>query len=397
MLPALVATPGTHSAAEQTDGAAAVLRAVLDQGPLARTAIVRRTRQSAAAVSRHAADLLAMGLVWQPPEPVEPPRPGRPRIPLDIDTSYHVAAGVHIAVPRLTFSLTDLRGRVVATEHAPRARRPDAVLAEVAARLPGFLRRHAHGRSVLGLGVVTGGWVDPDAGVLVENAALGWRDVWLRRALEQTVRLPVHVEGHARALAHAELLFGQARQAEENVLVHLFVGNAVDAAIATGGVLLRGRRHGAGGIAHLPVPGSAQACPCGRTGCLQVTVSDNAVAERAAADGITPHADLLLLLRAAAEGDPGALELCRSRLRMVARAVRPMLDVISPDAVVVTEAVTLRLPALLPELSRELGGADGVVRGGSFGTDTLAVAAAVPVLAAVYRDPLGLRTAGAAR
>ncbi|RKE17209.1 ROK family protein [Streptomyces sp. TLI_171] len=394
MLPALVARPGPQPVADRPDHAAAVLRAVLDRGPVARTAIVRATGLSAAAVSRHTADLIGMGLLWQPPESAQPPRPGRPSIPLDIDSSHHLAAGVHIAVPHLTFSLTDLRGRVVASAHLPRADRPGEVLGEVAARLPAFLSRHAAGRSVLGLGVVTGGWVDPEAGVLVENAALGWRDVPVRDALRRAVRLPVHVEGHARALAHAEMLFGRVGA---EVLVHLFVGNAVDAAIATGGVLLQGRRHGTGGIAHLPVPGSSRPCPCGRTGCLQATVSDRVLAATAVAEGVVPRADVQLLVRAAHEGDERAVELCRSRLRMVARAVRPMLEVISPHAVVLTEAATLQLPHLLPELSRELGRADNLVRAGSFGPDTLAVAAAVPVLAAVYQDPSGLHTVGSAR
>ncbi|MEU9294357.1 ROK family transcriptional regulator [Streptomyces sp. NPDC048266] len=388
MRPALIATPGGKPAADQPD--AAVLRAILRGGPLARTAIIRETGLSAAVVSRHAAELLAMGLVCEPPEPHRPPRPGRPRIPLDIETAHHVAAGVHIAVPRLTFSLTDLRGNVIAYEHVPRQPQHGAVLQDVAARLPGFLRRHLGGRSVLGLGVATGGWVDPDAGVLVENSALGWRDIPLQRA----VGLPVHVEGHARALAQAELLFGANRGGD---LVHLFVGNAVDAAIATGGVLLQGRRYGAGGIAHLPVPGSAEPCPCGRTGCLQVTVSDRAVARRAVAEGVIPHPDLQLLVRAARAGDVRALDLIRTRLRLIAHAVRPLLDLIRPDDLVLTEFATLRLPRLLDELTRELASGGDQVRTGSFGADTLAVAATAPVLAAVYQDPLGLRTSGGAR
>ncbi|MFF4397346.1 ROK family transcriptional regulator [Streptomyces sp. NPDC001480] len=394
MLPALIATPGRRPVPDRLDGAAAVLRAVLHRGPLARTAIIRRTGLSAAAVSRHTAELLALGLVWQPPRPEQRPRPGRPRIPLDIDTSHHVVAGVHLAVPRLTFSLTDLRGRVIARERVPRQSEPGAVLHDLAVRLPGFLRRYTKGCSVLGLGVVTGGRVDPDAGVLVENAALGWRDVPLRRLLQPVVRLPVHVESHARALARAELLFGTVGGGD---LVHLSVGNAVDAAIATGGDLLQGRGHGAGGVAHLPVPGSVTPCPCGRTGCLQVSVADRTVAERAVAAGITAHADLRLLLRAARKGDERAVELCRSRLRMVAGAVRPMLDVISPDVLVLTEAVTLHLPELLAELRSELGGAGHLVRAGSFGTDTLSMASVAPVLNAVYQDPLGLRTTGSAR
>jgi len=393
MRPALIATPGGRPAADQPD-AAAVLRAILRQGPLARTAIIRETGLSAAVVSRHAAELLAMGLVWEPPEPHRPPRPGRPRIPLDIETAHHVAAGVHIAVPRLTFSLTDLRGTVIAYEHVPRQRQHGAVLQDVAARLPGFLRRHLGGRSVLGLGVATGGWVDPDAGVLVENSALGWRDIPLRRSLQRAVGLPVHVEGHARALAQAELLFGANRGGD---LVHLFVGNAVDAAIATGGVLLQGRRYGAGGIAHLPVPGSAEPCPCGRTGCLQATVSDRAVARRAVAEGVIPHPDLRLLVRAARAGDVRADQVEQRPYRVRDQPQAGAAQVERPDDLVLTEFATLRLPRLLDELTRELTSGGDQVRTGSFGVDTLAVAATAPVLAAVYQDPLGLRTSGGAR
>ncbi|MEY9837942.1 ROK family protein [Streptacidiphilus sp. EB103A] len=395
---ALIATPAPPPVPDRPDGAAAVLRAALRRGPLARTTISRETGLSPAAVSRHAADLMALGLVYEPREQPSAPRPGRPRIPLDIDTGRHLAAGVHIAIPQLTFSLTDLRGRVVAQERAPRRATPAAVLQDVAALLPGFLRRHAGGRSVLGLGVVTGGWVDPESGVLVENSALGWRDVPLRQTLLSATRLPIHVDSHARALAQAELLFGAGQQGD---LVHLFVGNVVDAAIAAGGVLLRGRRNGAGGIAHLPVPGSTTPCPCGGTGCLQATASDRTLAERAVAEGIVPRPELTLVLAAALAGDARALDLCRARLRQIAPAVALLLDMISPDTLVLTEAVTLYLPELLGVLHEEVAArtrqpVEQLVRPSSFGPQALAVAAGTPVLAAVHRDPLALRTARSA-
>lgn len=390
----LIATPSPAPVPGHPDGAAAVLRAALYRGPLARSAISRQTGLSPAAVSRHSAELLALGLVHEPQQPPSEPRPGRPRIPLDIDTSHHLAAGVHIAVPQLTFSLTDLRGRVVAQEQAPRRDTPTAVLQDIAAQLPGFLRRHSGGRSVLGLGLVTGGWVDPDSGVVVENSALGWRDVPLRQTLRSATRLPIHVDSHARALAQAELLFGAGQDRD---LVHLFVGNVVDAAFTAGGATLRGRRHGAGGIAHLPVPGSDIRCPCGGTGCLQATVSDRAVAERAAAAGIVPRPEIGLLLSAAVRGDVRALELCRERLRLIAPSVALLLDMLSPDVLVLTEAVTLRLPGLLPVLHQEVATRTRqpvaqLVRPSSFGALALAVAAGTPVLAAVHRDPLALRT-----
>ncbi|GAA1963277.1 ROK family transcriptional regulator [Kitasatospora viridis] len=394
---ALVADPTPPPVADRPEGATAVLRTVLDHGPVGRGELSRRTGLSPAAVSRYSADLVTLGLVREAAADREPARPGRPRIPLEIDTARHLAAGVHIAGPWLTFALTDLCGRVVAHERIAKPAGADAPW--VAARLPGFLRRHAGGRSVLGVGAVTGGWVDPVLGTVVENAAIGWRGVALRQELERTTWLPVHVEGHAHALAQAECLFGAARGTD---LVHLFVGNVVDAAIVAGATPLRGRRNGAGGIAHLPVPGSTERCPCGAVGCLQATVSDRAVAARAVADGVIDRPDVLLLLAAARDGDARALDLCRTRLRLLAGAVSLLLDLINPQALVLTEAVTVYLPELLPELhaavaARGTRAGEDVVRVGSFGTDTLAVAAAAPVLAAVHQDPLGLRTARSAR
>jgi predicted NBD/HSP70 family sugar kinase len=401
MPPALVAEPTAPPAADRTESATAVLRAALDHGPVARAELSRLTGLSPAAVSRHTADLLALGLVREPDLPKAAPRPGRPRIPLDIDTGQHLAAGVHLAAARLTLSLTDLRGRVVAEERIARCPTSDARrdLREITARLPGFLSRHVGDRSVLGLGAVTGGWVDPERGTVVENAALGWREVPLRQLLERATRLPVHVAGHAQALAQAELLFGAERTAD---LVHLFVGNAVDAAIVAGATLVRGRRNGAGGIAHLPVPGSRVCCSCGAEGCLQATVSDRAFAARAAAAGVIARPELALLLAAARAGEVRALELCRTRLREVAGAVCLLLDLMSPQVLVLTEAVTVHLPELLEVLREEVAargprGGTELVRAGSFGLRAPAVAACAPVLAAVYQDPLGLRTAGSTR
>lgn len=75
---------------------------------------------------------------------------------------------------------------------------------------------------------------------------------------------------------------------------------------------------------------------------------------------------------------------------------------ISPEVLVLTEAVTLRLPELLPYLHRQIAARtrqdpERLVRPSSFGPDVLAVAAGTPVLAAVHQDPMALRTAAAAR
>ena len=147
----------------------------------------------------------------------------------------------------------------------------------------------------------------------------------------------------------AELLFG--RPAARRSLVHLFVGNVVDAALAIAGVVHSGPRSGAGDVAHLPVPDSTAPCPCGRTGCLEATVSDTVLARRAVAAGLIPEADAGLLVDAAAAGDRRADALLRERARAVGRATGLLLEInLNPDLVVITERSSTLQPAYLDEI-----------------------------------------------
>ncbi|MGA5406537.1 helix-turn-helix domain-containing protein [Streptomyces lavendulocolor] len=143
-------------------GAGAVLGAVLDHGPVARSTVARLTGLSPATVSGHSHALVRRGLLREDHPAPGPRGPGRPHVPVDVDTGRHLVAGAHIAVAHTTLSLMDLRGRIVAEDRRPhRGTDPGSVLDGLAARLPGLLAAHGAGRTVLALGAATGHWVDP--------------------------------------------------------------------------------------------------------------------------------------------------------------------------------------------------------------------------------------------
>ncbi|WP_055589317.1 ROK family transcriptional regulator [Streptacidiphilus griseoplanus] len=382
--------------ARRTSSAGTVLRAVLDHGPVARSTVARLTGLSPASVTGICTELLARGLLREAPETAGPRGIGRPHIPLDIDTGRHLVCAAHVAVPHTTLALLDLRGRVVAEERRPhRGLTPDQVLGALAARLPGLLAAHGGGeRSVLGLGVATGGWVDPGSGTVVEHPLLGWRDVPVRRLLAEATGLPVHVDGHSRALVHAEQLFGETRARAS--VAHLFVGNVVDAAFATAGTVHHGPRSAAGAVAHLPVGGSAEPCSCGRTGCLQAAVSERTLLRRGAALGIGDGVSFAGLVALAVDGDPAAVSLFRERARLVGRAAALLLDVLNPEVLVVVEPGVSRLPQCLDDLRAEVRARSWVRRDPehtvvvtSFPGAVLATAGGAVLLDSLYTDPLG--------
>ena len=95
---------------------------MLDHGPIARSSVARVTRLSAASVTGVVSALLERGLMREVPEAAGPPGIGRPHVPLDIQVEGAAVIGVHIAVPRITVSLLDLRGRIIAQIQEPHGR-----------------------------------------------------------------------------------------------------------------------------------------------------------------------------------------------------------------------------------------------------------------------------------
>lgn len=372
--------------ARRSASASAVLRTVLDEGPIARSTVARRTGLSAAAVTGHTAELLRHGLLRELPETGKR-GVGRPHVPVDLDTGRHVAGALHVAVHHATVALLDLRGNVLAQHEEPHdGLAAEDLLARAAEILDDLLLGHAPDREPLGLGVATGGWVDRDSGTVVDHPLLGWRDVPVRDLLTASTGLTVAVDGHARSLVHAEQLFGHPRARDS--VVQLFTGNVVDAAFATGGTVHHGPRSAAGAVAHLPVDDSAEPCRCGRTGCLEATVSEATLARKAG----MPFPELLAL---AGNGDSAAVRMFHDRARLVGQAAALLLDVLNPAVLVVVDRSIAGVPGCLPairdevgERSRRIDSAETVV-GTSFPGTELATAGGAVLLDLLYDDPLG--------
>lgn len=377
---------------QRIDTTAVTLRTILDHGPVARSTIARATGLSPATITGHVAALCSTGLARELPISTVNGL-GRPHVPVDLDLGL-VVGGIHIGLEETTVALLDLRGRVRAQHLAPHGgERPESVVAKAAEALRDLWLQGTPTARLLGVGVATGGWVDPRAGVLAEHVLLGWREVEVAALLQSILDLPVRVDSHARSLARAEQLFGDVRS-RESVLT-LFVGNVVEAAFAIGDDTVRGPRSQAGVVAHLPVPGSDVQCGCGRIGCLQAVVSERRVIQLALEAGCIERPHIDEVVAAAARGDGHARAILRDRAVRVGRAAATIADLLDPALVVVMENGVIRFPdcldALRSEFSRnaasERDPADMVVAT-SFPDDRLAIAAGGVILDAVYRDPL---------
>ncbi|WP_030609968.1 ROK family transcriptional regulator [Streptomyces fulvoviolaceus] len=386
--PLMSPVPRAADSDRRRTNASVILRSVLEHGPVARSTISRLTGLSPASVTDYCTRFTRLGLLREAEPPRQSKGVGRPHVPLDLDNSRFVVGGVHVAVPYTTVALLDLRGRVVAERQLKHdsTTDPSLVLARAADGIAALLDRAPDCRP-LGVGFSAGGWVDRDSGTVVEHPLLGWREVPVREVIGARTGLPVHVDGHARALVNAERLFGRARGSRS--VLHLFVGNVVDAAFATNDEVHHGPRSQAGAIAHLPVPGGTEPCDCGRVGCLQAELSERTLCRRAREAGVIEGTNPMHVVTAAAGSDAAAVRLLVERAGAVGRAARLLLDVLNPETVVVTEVGIVHREDCLRAL-REGVGADRAtsVIPTSFPDSVLAMAGGSVALDVLYRDPL---------
>ncbi|MFI5911905.1 ROK family protein [Dactylosporangium sp. NPDC051541] len=370
-----------------------LLRVVLEHGPLPRSTMARLTGLSPASVTGHTAELLALGLLTELPEATATNGMGRPFIPVDLDTSVGLVGGIHYAIPHATVAVLDIRGRVLAERRVPHGDAgPERITERSAETLAQLLAERPHGDRLLGIGIATGGWVDRDHGTIVEHPMLGWRQVPAGAVFARRFGVPALVDSHSRALVRAEQLFGHPRSRESVLAV--FIGNVVDAAFALGEQVHHGPRFQAGSIAHMPVAGSTEPCACGRTGCLEATVSERRLVERAHRAGLIAEPSIFELVDVAAAGDPAARALFHRRAEVVGRAIAPIADMLNPDLILLVEPGLARLPDALAALRAEVARHSATVTDpgrtvlmSSFMHAPLAMAGGAVMLDALYTDP----------
>lgn len=317
---------------------ALVLNLLRQHGTLGRNELAERTRLSSAAVTGVVAELIEQGLVAEGRS--GRPRGGRPPVLLELAYDAWHAVGVKVMEDALEVVLTNLRTEVLARSHVRlTSTRPLALVELLAAEVARLLE--TSGRSperLVGLGVGMAGVIDPAEGVCVYSPFLHWREVPLRRLLEDKLSRPVHLDNDVNALATAEMLFGRGKDARNFAVVT--VGRGIGAGLVVNGEVYRGAYGGAGELGHTVSEAGGRRCECGKRGCLEAYAAEPALLAQALErfpELKTARRSLRLgdLLRAAEEGHGGARALLAEAGERLGIALANLVNLLNPEMIVI--------------------------------------------------------------
>jgi glucokinase len=268
-------------------------------------------------------------------------------------TEARAALGIDIGGTKVAGGIVAADGTIVATA---RRATPGASVADTEDAIVAVVEELAtrHDGELVGVGVGAAGWFDRTGDTVLFSPHLAWRNSTLRKDLAARLQRPLWVGNDADAAAWAEYRYGAARGTDLALMITL--GTGIGGGIVLDGRLRRGSHGVAGEWGHMRVVPDGRLCACGNRGCWEQYASGTALGQTAREVARTSPAAAGQLLervdcepdrltgedvaRAAAEGDPLALELVTEVGTWLGQGIADLAAVLDPEVVVIGGGVS---------------------------------------------------------
>lgn len=260
--------------------------------------------------------------------------------------------------------VADLDGKVSGDDKRPSraADGLDACLAEIEASLrQACVEAGVEPAGLRAIGICSPGWVDTVEGVVPAAPQLkGWRNVPIVSILRERFGTEVILENDANAGALGENVFGAGRGTRH--MVYITVSTGVGGGIIADGKLYGGARGSAGEIGHTVIDPAGPLCGCGNYGCLEALASGTAIAACGVEAEARGESERLTRLKeggetitaeavatAAEHGDAVCREIYSEAGRFLGIAVANLVNLLSPEAILIGGGVTNAAPLFMPQ------------------------------------------------
>ncbi len=371
-----------------------LLRLLHVRGATSRADLTAITGLNRSTVKGLTAELVDVGLVREN-APVGRGLAGRPSIGVEPASDVFVLA-LEVAVEHLTAVRTGLGGVPLERRDLRQTTRDHDVrrtLARLCRMAEELMAGAPPGGVCVGIGVGVCGVVSAGDGVVRFAPNLGWVDVPLRALLAEHLdtTLPVDLGNDGDLGAMAEHLRGVGRGVSDLVFIAGEVG--IGGGVVVDGRLIRGAGGYAGEIGHMSVDPRGALCRCGRRGCWETQISDEAVL---AATSAPEGTSLEQVLTAYAEGQAWTRAGVERVGRSLGRGVADLVNIFNPELIVFGGAVRHLFQATEPLVREALRSAlvapsehvQLAVAG--LGDDSVTAGAAELAFSPLLEDPLGV-------
>jgi len=346
--------------------ALAILNVIRKNAPISRIDIARLTGLSAATVTKFVNDLINSGFIKE--DGYRYSRGGRRAVLLRLEATSGFAVGVDLGGENLRVVVVDMETNpVFKLSLLTEAREgKEKVFQRMIKAVSEALGKSGVPREKLrGIGIGISGLIDHEKGVSLFCPNLpGWKNIPLRRMIQDEFSLPCVIDDSSRAMALAEHWCGAAQDVDNFILVNVGVG--VGCGIFTHGKIYRGAGGIAGEFGHMTIKEKGPRCNCGNYGCLETLASGPAIARRAREaleEGVVSEIERLcggnfksitplMVVEAAKKGDKLAFNLMEKTGEYLGIGIANLINIFNPELVVIGAGVSRAGDLLLEPLKR---------------------------------------------
>ncbi len=258
-----------------------VLELLLKSGPLSQARICHRTGLNSSTISYIVGRLREKALIIE--KPGESKKRGAKPVIIDINPQGRFTVGVEINPSYIIAGLFDFNSQLIdeikitmGSDHLP-----GTVLKLLEINIKGILSKNNVSEDKLtGVGITLSGSISKD-GVVNLSSPLGWKNVQLKRLLDDKFKCPVEIfTTKVRLLAE---LNNDPSLSSGNIL-YINVANGVGCNLILDGKLVHGSTNRCGELGHIIVEPDGPVCGCGNKGCLEALISGRAIADKIKSD-----------------------------------------------------------------------------------------------------------------
>lgn len=262
-----------------------ILNTIRRQGLISRAEIAKLTGLTPPTVTNITAKLLDSGLILE--DSIGESSGGRRPLLLKVNPKIAQVIVIYIRSERIVGYLVDPDFHVhyKDTKNIKKMKKEEVI--ELMFQIIASCRQAATG-IVPAVGVVVRGPVSTPEGISVFAPSIGWKNVPIKKMIEEKIGLPAFVENDANALTNGEYYYGSVKGADSMILFK--VSHGIGAGIMFNGRMYRGINGSAGEVGHTTIDLAGPLCSCGNYGCWESLASEAALVD--------------MVIRAIKEGQP---------------------------------------------------------------------------------------------
>jgi len=196
-------------------------------------------------------------------------------------SSIKYLVGVDMGGTKILASVIDDQGQILSRSKTATKtdQAPEHIIDRIADRVQSAMRKaKVEKNQVEAIGIGAPGPLDPHTGVVIFAPNLNWKNVHLKKELEQRTGIPTFLDNDVNVGTLGECAFGAGRGKKS--VVGIFIGTGIGGGIVIDDQVFYGASLTAGEIGHIILKVGGPKCGCGNRGCFEALASRTAITKQ---------------------------------------------------------------------------------------------------------------------